>query len=349
MYVEEKITYGIGDPYPSYTSIDENAAIMLQRSDEAYRHLMESTGMDELASFLEYGEVIHESVGDIIDSIIQWLKDRFADFKRLVDQALKEIKAKIDKFVSKVKEKVAGGAQKLADKLRETGAAGDITFGIYYDYKELDKFVSGNDRYTQAFNALEKMIRDNGDKISSFKEGRDSAYKAVANRLQISKEEFTISDLKKAIKEEARGKEYKMTVAMLKSNIKDIVANATDFGKAKKRVSLTYNDIKKEYDIDIKWFESKRKNAVKSENDDKADSLSEIIAYTRACRNMANAAGATIINVIAEQSMLAMRILAKLVTYSANKKNTTKYADKLKESTFEPGSIQSELVSLFDF
>lgn len=335
---------------PSYAAPHEVGLYLAVETERSFNEMMQSIGIEELHSFEENGVVVLEadaaeaSKEKKANKIIQWIKDRWEDLKKLFDQALKGIQ----NLIETAKKKIAallGSAKnkesivKIVDRLKETKKDGSkIYFGKDYQWTEFDSVCKGQSIINHSTKAYEDFAKRAVDGSMNYKDEKDDLDKKVAAHLGI-KGELTTAEIAKAINTRMRGNEIEVDKAYLKSNIDKIFESATNYNENAAKLASFLKEVKKA-------FNNAEKAVKAAARKDKTDeNLAGAAHIVREESKFFTAVSSTIVTNVRLHTNNSIRIILRLAI-AAKKKEEVKATG---ESAIVPSSFQTELASLFEF
>lgn len=336
--------YGIKNVVPSYFSIEEGALSLIAESELAFTEMMKEIGISELHSFEESGIVMEAAnVKETINKIINWFKEAFESFKGYLDDALWEIKKRIDAQKRNIlnQDKIKAAVENLKP---------DKEYGKTYEYKELGwarslESTSEQSHWKAVLDYRKAVIKAYEDKDDDIKNIVDEGKKKLDERFGASD-----SDRKSAIKKFLRGEEVAVTKEFLQKNSKwNLIREcAIDFGTSSSKIKKDYNAIKKETDEIIKNI----KKAQRELEDGNKKGFAEYISGLKSVQMYMTAFSSATIACINEQVRFSVMLSLKL-SLAWKKKEESKAAEEkkenVKESAMETTKFESELATLFDF
>lgn len=330
---------------PAYASLDESALYVIEESERDFAEMMKHIGLTELGVLESTGQQIvyeGERMKNLINTIVEWLKKRWADLQGLFNSALKFFKDKAEEFKTKTQGKKLDKLKKKAEMIK------DKEYGKTYEYSEFDNIVNGTGSIWEAINKFQKGInnlqwnyQNHKDDVTAtiandMKEDMDNLKADLMSAFGLS-ESSKESDIKEAVKNTIRGKEVTINKAYIQKNLTDMFDSATNYGKTAKTVKNQFNVIKKSFDTDI--------NSVKKEKKTVNETILSIyLPYLKFGKNVTAAIAGATVQTIKEKMSIDMRIIMKLMIAKSIKETTTQEAAVAESVTF-----QTELASLFNF
>lgn len=229
---------------PGYATCDEAAFFVIEAAEAAFKDLMMDIGINELAVLEATGEeIVYEAEGikKIVDNVIKWLKDRWADIKALFDKVMKAIQSKVNEFRKFAN--TAGGA-KLADlKEKIQFMAADKPLGETFRF---DNWTYADMVYTK-LRGLEDFANKDGITIEILETNIKNTIKLLSG-----KETAKDSEIREYVMKQIQGDKVEMNKAWLNSNIDRCYKLCSDYGFALGNIKKAYADNRKGFDKSIK-------------------------------------------------------------------------------------------------
>ena len=323
---------------PSYTTIDESYLLLIESAENDFNVMMANIAIDECYSINGNGALLESGdskVKGIINSIVNWIKARWADLQNVFNKAMDAIHKKVDEFNSKVAKSTLKWIPKKLDKLK------DKSYGKTYEYPNFDSLSSDGG---SVFAAV-RVYSDNVLKTLSSSEGSNENIKKELERIDSSfRREFGIgtdskdSAIKGSMEKIIKGAEVDINRDYIKKNYESMVNNCGDYSKTQRTLKSTLNTAKKEFDKQIKEIKKKEK-----ENEDFTSKLGVIAPYIKKSHHYLASASSIILSCTRNKMMKEMSIILRLaMTFGKNQAQNESYVE-------ESQSYQSEMSSLFNF
>lgn len=340
---------------PSYAAPHEVGLYLAVETERSFNEMMQSIGIDELHSFEESGVAVLEaeaaeaSKEKKANKIAEWLEARWNDIKKLFDQALKAIQNMVNSAKRKLKELFGSDIKRnkfsdTIDRLKETSKDGNkITFGKTYQWTEFRSICSGGAEINDALREYQSFAKKAADGSINYKDEKDALDKKVASIFGI-KGELTTAEMDKVITDKMRGEEIVIDKAYLKTNQKDIIDYATDFGIETAYIRKFLANTKKAFDEAKKAVKAAAKQNKTDEN------LAGAASIVKEESKFAAAASAAIMKNVRLRVSTSIRIVMRLAVAAKQKEVKEEKKEEVKqESAIVPSSFQTELASLFEF
>lgn len=335
---------------PAYASLDEAALYVIERGELEFNEMMRHIGLTELGVLETTGtQMVYEEtkLKSLIDTIVGWLKQRWADITGLFNKALNFFKQKSDEFKKKTQDKKLDKLKKKVEFLK------DKEYGKTYEYSQFENIVNGTGVLWDALNKFEKGINDlqatfmnykddeTATEVNDMREKMDTMKSDLFSAFNLDNSAKE-SDIKAKVTEWIRGKEVTINKAYIQSNIDSMFNSATDYNKTAKSVKKQLNKIKKDIDNDIKAVRKERKTANESY-------LNAYLPYLKFGKNVTTAIAGATISAIKEKMSVDQRIILKLIVANTGKEEKEDGSVKTESAVVESSTIQTELASLFNF
>lgn len=328
---------------PDYANPCEYGYYLALNLEESFNAMMQEIGIRELHSLEENGAVVLED-GEAAEvqtekktnAVKKFLHDAFEKLKGLYDKAAKFIKDKlIDPAVNKIRQLI-GPESKAHTKIKErlskikttTKDGKDKTFGKTFEWlkDEADHFNDICDNYVKDIVISDESLKSLNDKIDSAF-GVKSGAKGKA--------------VKDAIDKYMRGKEIDVTMSYIKSNFDEIWKWATNFDASGRSIGKSLKNAKKTFDKAGSTF---KKSVARKDRDEAFKNTTKAIKEMSALLGHISSAVCANIRMRVADSI---KIVLRMCIAAKQKEEAEKTA--VGESSYIPGSFQTELASLFNF
>lgn len=332
---------------PAYASLDEAALYVIERSESDFNEMMKHIGLTELGVLESTGsQMVYEggNLKGLIDKIVEWLKQRWADIQGLFNKALNFFKQKAEEFKTKTQDKKFDKLKKKVDLLK------DKEYGKTYEYSQFENIANGTGALWDALNKFQKGINDLQATFMNYKDDTTSTeVNDMREKMDTMKSDlfsaFGVdnsakeSDIKEKVKEWIRGKEVTINKKYIQDNLQEMFTSSTEYNKTAKKVKNQLNAIKKAIDADIKAVKKERQTANETY-------LNVYLPYLKFGKNVTTAIAGATIQTIKEKMSIDQRIILKLIVAKTGKEDGT---PKTESAVMESSTIQTELASLFNF
>lgn len=322
---------------PSYYTLEEGALYLIAESERSFTEMMKEIGISELHSFEESGVVLEAvNVKETINRVIKWFKDTFETFRGYLEEALFEIKKRIDAQKRNIldQKKIEEAVYNLKD---------DKEYGKTYEYKQLG--WARNVKST-ADQSHWKAIKDFREAVKKAYDDKDEDIKQIVEDGKKKLDErFGAKDTDRlsAIKKYLRGDEVKVTKKFLINGSKWnlIRETAINYNTAASKIKKEYNELKKETDTIISDIKKAQKELEKGNKQGFNDYINGMKTTQMYMRDFASAT----ISCIGEEARFATMLCLRLsLAWKKKEKAEVKH-----ESAIHTTKFESELATLFDF
>jgi len=327
---------------PDYANPCEYGYYLALNLEESFNAMMQEIGIRELHSLEENGAVVLEdgesaaSTEKKTNAVKKFLEDAYDKIKELYGKAADFIKNHLIDPAKKKINSIIGSESKahnaIKDKLSKikstTKDGKDKTFGKTFDWGNFDdtKYMEIADKYAKV------VIND--EELAKINNAVEAAFHVKGGAKG--------SDVKKAIDKEMRGdKEIDVTMSYIKNNFEEIWSWATSFDVSGKKLGKSLKAAKKSFDKAGSEF---KKSVAFKDRDD------AFKATTKSVKEMSTLLGhisSAVCNNIRTRTTHSIKIVLRLCIAAKQKEEAEKKA--VGESSYIPGSFQTELASLFNF